>query len=342
MNKSSQDNLTTLRSNSGVFLALDIGGTKIAGGIVTADGGLLYRATVPTEAAQGSDRIIVNASKLARELLQSHQEVSQIPVVALGVGSVGQIDFASGRIVLATSALPGWAGTCLKSALGAELGLPTFVENDANAAAYGEYRAGAARGYRHVVCLTLGTGIGGGVITDGELLRGATGGAAELGHVAVELGGELCPCGRRGCLEAYSSGSALLRYAKTRLESLPAGTASVLAGHPSLTGAVIFDAAASGDNLARDIVERFCRYLANGLVSFQFAFDPECFVLGGGVSSVGESLLEGIRCALPEQDRHIRLLLASLGNDAGLIGAALLARDSLERSATSGVIRLVE
>jgi len=180
-----------------------------------------------------------------------------------------------------------------------------------------------------VVCLTLGTGIGGGVITDGKLLRGATGGAAELGHVAVELEGELCPCGRRGCLEAYSSGSALLRYAKNQLARLPAGTASVLAGHPSLTGAVIFDAAASGDSLARDIVERFCRYLAKGLVSFQLAFDPECFVLGGGVSSVGELLLEGIRRALPEQDRHIRLLLASLGNDAGLIGAALLARDSL-------------
>ena len=146
MNKSSQENLTTLPSNSGVFLALDIGGTKIAGGIVTADGGLLHRATVPTEAAHGSDRIIANASKLARDLLQSHQQVSPVPVVALGVGSVGQIDFASGRVVLATSALPGWAGTCLRSAFGAELGLPTFVENDANAAAYGEYRVGAARG----------------------------------------------------------------------------------------------------------------------------------------------------------------------------------------------------
>jgi glucokinase len=329
MNETSQDNLANLTSGVGVFLALDIGGTKIAGGIVNAEGGLLKRATVPTEAAQGPDRIIANASKLARDLLQSHQEVSPIPVVALGVGSVGQIDFASGRVVLATSALPGWAGTCLKSALGAELGLPTFVENDANAAAYGEYRAGAARGYRHVVCLTLGTGIGGGVIADGELLRGATGGAAELGHVAVELNGELCPCGRRGCLEAYSSGSALLRYANDRLASLQAGPPSELAGYPSLTGGIVFDAAARGDQLAQDIVERFCRYLGAGLVSFQFAFDPECFVLGGGVSSVGELLLEGIRRALPEQDRHIRLLLASLGNDAGLIGAALLARDSL-------------
>jgi glucokinase len=330
MNKTSQDNSTTLRSDSGVFLALDIGGTKIAGGIVDAEGALLQRATVPTEAPHGSARIIANALKLARDLLQSHQQISPIPVVALGVGSVGQIDFAAGRVVLATSALPGWAGTCLKSALGSELGLPTFVENDANAAAYGEYRAGAARGYRHVVCLTLGTGIGGGVIADGQLLRGATGGAAELGHVAVELDGDPCPCGHRGCLEAYSSGSALLRYAKNRLESLPAGAASVLASHPSLTGPIIFNAAVhGGDRLAQDIVERFCRYLANGLVSFQFAFDPECIVLGGGVSSVGELLLHGIRRALPEQDRHIRLLLASLGNDAGLIGAALLARDSL-------------
>lgn len=316
-------------SGTSVFLALDIGGTKIAGGIVNAEGGLLQRATVPTEAAQGSDHILANASKLARNLLQSHQQVSPVPVVALGVGSVGQIDFASGRVVQATSALPGWAGTWLKTALGAQIGLPTFVENDANAAAYGEYRAGAARGYRHVVCLTLGTGIGGGVIADGQLLRGATGGAAELGHVAVELDGELCPCGRTGCLEAYSSGSALLRYARNRLESLPAGTVSELADHPNLTGPVIFAAAARGDGLAQDVVARFCRYLAKGLVSFQFAFDPECFVLGGGVSSVGELLLEAIRRALPEQDGHIRLLLASLGNDAGLIGAGLLARDSL-------------
>lgn len=317
------------RRESGVFLALDIGGTKIAGGIVNADGVLLQRATISTEAAQGADHVIANASKLARTLLRSHHEVSGLPVLALGVGSVGQMDFASGRVALATSALPGWAGTCLNSAFSAELGLPTFVENDANAAAYGEYRVGVARGYRHVVCLTLGTGIGGGVIADGQLLRGATGGAAELGHVAVELDGELCPCGRRGCLEAYSSGSALLRYTKTCLESSQAGTTSELASQPNLTGPVIFDAAARGDRLAQDVVKRFCRYLAKGLVSFQFAFDPECFVLGGGVSSVGELLLEGIRRALPEQDRHIRLLLASLGNDAGLIGAALLARDSL-------------
>ena len=329
MTKTSQDHLATLPSDSSVFLALDIGGTKIAGGIVNTDGRLLQRATVPTEAACGSDRIISNASKLARDLVQSHLQVSQIPVVALGVGSVGQIDFASGSVVVATSALPGWAGTCLRSAFGAELGLPTFVENDANAAAYGEYRAGAARGYRNVVCLTLGTGIGGGVIADGQLLRGATGGAAELGHVAVKLDGDLCPCGRRGCLEAYSSGSALLRYAMKRLESPPAGTASALAGHSSLAGPIIFDAAAQGDRLAQEIVERFCRYLATGLVSFQCAFDPECIVLGGGVSSIGEFLLGTIRQALPEQDRHIRLLLASLGNDAGLIGAALLARDSL-------------
>jgi glucokinase len=331
MNNTSEQNLPNRQSASGVFLSLDIGGTKIAGGIVDAEGALCQRGTVPTEAEQGAERIIANASKLARELLHCHQQTSSEPVLALGVGSVGQMDFASGRVVLATSAMPGWAGTRLKSAFSAALGLPTFVENDANAAAYGEYRAGAARGYRHVMCLTLGTGIGGGVIADGQLLRGATGGAAELGHVAVELDGELCPCGRRGCLEAYSSGSALLRYTKTCLESLPPGTTSELAGHPDLTGLVVFDAAARGDRLAQDSVERFCRYLAKGLISFQFAFDPECFVLGGGVSAVGEFLLEGIRRALPEEDRHIRPLLASLGNDAGLIGAALLARDSLPR-----------
>jgi glucokinase len=239
MNQTSQDNLPAAPPVSAAFLALDIGGTKIAGGIVNAEGGLLRRATVPTDAALGSHHVVANAAKLAKELLRSHQQVSAVPVLALGVGSVGQIDYASGRVVLATSALPGWAGTCLKSALSAELGLPTFVENDANAAAYGEYRAGAARGYRHVVCLTLGTGIGGGVIADGQLLRGATGGAAELGHVAVELDGELCPCGRYGCLEAYSSGSALLRYVRSRRESVPGGTASELTSHPNLTGPVI-------------------------------------------------------------------------------------------------------
>ncbi len=251
---------------------MDIGGTKIAGGIVNAEGALLRRAAVPTEAAQGSEQIIANALRLSKDLLDSHRQVSRIPVLALGVGSVGQIDYASGRVVFATSTLPGWAGTCLKSTLSAELGLSTFVENDANAAAYGEYRAGAARGYRHVVCLTLGTGIGGGVIADGQLLRGATGGAAELGHVAVEMNGDPCPCGRRGCLEAYSSGSALLRNAKNRLDSLPKGTRSVLSGQPTLTGPVIFEAAASGDSLAQDVVERYCRYLAKGLTLLSICF----------------------------------------------------------------------
>jgi glucokinase len=165
--QTSKARLSEASPPSGVFLALDIGGTKIAGGIVDADGALLQRRAVPTEAAQGSEQIVANALRLSKELLHSHGQVSQIPVLALGVGSVGQIDYPSGRVVLATASLPGWAGTCLKDALGAELGLSTFVENDANAAAYGEYRVGAAHGYRHVVCLTLGTGIGGGVIVDG-------------------------------------------------------------------------------------------------------------------------------------------------------------------------------
>jgi len=316
---------------SGAFLALDIGGTKIAGGILGGDGRILSEKTIPTEAARGSGQVIRNGLQLAQELIKGYGNNSTAELAAVGIGSAGQIHFETGEIVDATSVIPGWKGTNLKRAFESNLNLPVFVENDANAAAYGEYCVGAARGFRNVVCLTLGTGIGGGVIIDGQLLRGATGAATELGHITLEIDGEPCPCGRAGCLEAYSSGSAMLRFAEKVLRQLPPGARSELVNLESskLNANSIFEACSRHDIAAVQIVNRVCRYLAKGLTSLQLIFDTECFVLAGGLSSVGAPLLEGIRAHLLEREQRLRIELALLGNQAGLIGAALLARDNL-------------
>jgi N-acetylmannosamine-6-phosphate 2-epimerase / N-acetylmannosamine kinase len=319
------------KKKSGVYLALDIGGTKIAGGILEGNGRILLQKTIPTEASRGAGQVITNGLQLAQELIKDYRNESATELAAIGVGSAGQIHFETGTIVDATSVIPGWKGTNLKRAFESNLNLPVFVENDANAAAYGEYCAGAARGFRNVVCLTLGTGIGGGVIIDGQLLRGSTGAATELGHITLEIDGEPCPCGRTGCLEAYSSGSAMLRFAEKVLRQLPPGTKSELVNLDSskLNANSIFEACSRRDTAAAQIVNRACRYLAKGLISLQLIFDTECFVLAGGLSNVGAPLLEGIRVHLLEKDQQLRIALASLGNQAGLIGAALLARDSL-------------
>jgi glucokinase len=163
------------------------------------------------------------------------------------------------------------------------------------------------------------------------LLRGSTGAATELGHITLEIDGEPCPCGRVGCLEAYSSGSAMLRFAEKVLRQLPPGAKSELLDLETseLNANSIFDACSRHDIAAVQIVNRVCRYLAKGLTSLQLIFDTECFILAGGLSSVGAPLLEGIRAHLFEKDQQLRIKLASLGNRAGMIGAALLARDSL-------------
>lgn len=301
-----------------VLLGIDIGGTKIAGGLVDAvTGRVLYQARIPTNAWEGGAAVLTRAVDFARKI---REEAGSIPApVAVGVGAGGQIDPDAGVVISATEVLPGWTGTPLRDAFEEELGLPTAVDNDVNALAMGECRWGAGRGLSHLLYLALGTGVGGAILSNGRLHHGVGGGGGELGHLIVEWDGARCPCGGRGCLEAYASGPALVRLFRE------AG------GDPALDGPAIAERARTeeGDSVARGAVEQAGRMLGRGLVSLANIFAPESIVVGGGLADMGEMLLAPARAVLQEHGlpgvRQTPVILAVLGVDAPLVGAASLA-----------------
>jgi glucokinase len=230
-----------------------------------------------------------------------------------------------------------WRDEPLGARVAEKLKIPVVVENDANAAAWGEFAFGAAKDVEHMLCLTIGTGIGGGVVIDGELLRGAHGVAAELGHMRVVPGGHRCGCGARGCLEQYASGRALVREGRAQAESGSLAAMQMLSvcgiSDPAeLTGPMITSAAAGGDPCAVELLEDLGRWLGEGLASLATMFDPTTIVIGGGVSAAKDLLMKSAQVAfeknLPAKANrpHPTFGLAELGNDAGLIGAADLAR----------------
>jgi len=242
-------------------------------------------------------------------------------------------------IVYASPNLPGWENIPLRARFSAATGLPVTLDNDANVAAYGEFIAGAGKGTRDMVMLTLGTGIGGGIILNGRLHRGAFDNAAEIGHTIAVANGRPCPCGQRGCLERYGSANAV---AERFVEALEAGEdsplkASVEAGE-TLTAVDVERAAQAGDALAVRIWDETCLYLALACIDIQHTLNPECVVLGGGLIGAGDQLLKPVRGHFQQQSwqlakDHPRIELATLGNDAGIIGAAALARSESESRA---------
>jgi glucokinase len=264
----------------------------------------------------------------------SAADLSKADVVAIGYGTPGPMSHEEG-IVYASPNLPGWENIPLRAKFSAATGLPVTLDNDANVAAYGEFIAGAGKGTRDMVMLTLGTGIGGGIVIDGQLQRGAFDNAAEIGHTIAVPNGRACPCGQRGCLERYSSANAV---AERFVEALKAGEQSSLKAHVDsgepLTSVHVGQAAEAGDALAARIWDETCLYLALACVNIQHMLNPECVVLGGGLIGAGEQLLRPIREHFERQvwtvaEDFPRIELATLGDDAGVIGAATLAR--LER-----------
>lgn len=297
-------------------LGIDIGGTNTVFAYLSPDGRLHQRTVLPTRAHEGGERLMARICDHARSML----EQAPGPVTGIGVGSAGQIDPASGSCRFANSNLPGWTGMPIRQRLQAATGLPVWVDNDANVAALGEQRFAGA-GVQDLVCITLGTGVGGGIISGGQVLKGAAGVAGELGHMIVRAGGDLCSCGMEGCLEAYVSATAIVRRTKVVLERFPK---SGLHGQ-EVTARAVFMAAAEGDTLAEHIVADTAWYLAVGCASVINLLDPELILIGGGVSQAGESFLNQVRSRLqawPLGHRRTRLALCQLGDDAGVIGAA--------------------
>jgi len=304
-------------------VGIDIGGTKIAGGVVDTDGRILDHLRVATP--PDTDALAQAVADMVAELASRHD------VHAVGVAAAGYIDRT--RSIMLHAPNIDWHNEPLREQFEALIGRPVTLENDANAAGWGEYRFGAGRGSTDMVMVTLGTGVGGAVITDGNLLIGANGSAAELGHVRFVRGGRPCGCGQSGCLEQYASGRALQR----ELSDIAGdgGIGKRVAAHRNDAGivpgadlALLLD---EGDEGALEAVRRVATALGEACGAFQAVLDPDLFVIGGGVAELGDALLEPTRLAydtsLPGFGERpaARFVTASLGNDAGLVGVADLA-----------------
>lgn len=311
-------------------IGVDVGGTKVAAGVVDGAGRILARSKRETP-ARDPEAVEETLTAVVTELTKDHA------VAAVGIGAAGFVDETASVVLFAPHLA--WRNERLSDAVEKRVGLPVVVENDANAAAWAETRFGAARGETHVVCVTLGTGIGGGVVIDGRIYRGRFGVAGEFGHMRVVPNGVRCACGNKGCWEMYASGNALVREARDLVQSgspLAARLAELCDGDPQrLTGPLVTRAALEGDAAAIELFEELARWLGEGLASVVCAFDPGVVVLGGGVSEVAEELLlsptrDAFRRSLSGRGYRPEAAIraARLGNEAGLIGAADLARRS--------------
>ena len=307
------------------YVGVDLGGTNLKLGLVSAEGELLLRHSAATEADRGPDHVLARIAGAVRALCDA-APIGLADVSAVGLGAPGPVDWKAGVVVFAPN-LSGWRDVPARDRLHQNLGRPVVLENDANAAAYGEFRCGAGRDVRNLVLLTLGTGIGGGIVLDGRLFRGPTDTGAELGHMVIRHGGRRCGCGNRGCLEAYASATAVVARMG---EALQAGERSRLADSADLTCEDIFAAAEAGDDLARRIVEETADYLATGITSILHILNPEMVVLTGGMMGAGDEFLNEIRrrvrqSAFERASSACEICWSTLGGDAGILGAALAA-----------------
>lgn len=317
-------------------IGIDIGGTKVAGGLVDVDGNITQRARRDTPHRSKSPSVVEDTIvEVVAELLQI---VGSGTVAAVGIGAAGFV--AADRATVVFAPHLSWRHEPLQEALQKRIAMPIFVDNDANAAVWAEWKFGAAQGETHLMMITLGTGIGGGILINGEVQRGRFGIAGEFGHMQIVPGGHRCECGNRGCWEQYASGNALVREARS-LFSASSPIASDLfdraEGIPgNLTGPLITQAAHDGDPTARELLAEIGNWLGLGIANLAAAFDPGVFVIGGGLSAAGDLLLDSARETFKRQltgrgyRPEARIVAAELGNDAGLIGAADLARSGVQ------------
>ena len=314
-------------------IGIDLGGTNIAAGLVDENYKIIAKASVPTAPERGAEAIVADMALLCRKLCTSNNiELSDI--ASVGIASPGAIDSAEGKVKYANN-LP-FSNLPITAMLAEQIGIKDVrVENDANAAAWGEAVAGAAKGAKNSVMITLGTGVGGGIIIDGKVYSGFNGIAGELGHVVIEYNGRRCSCGRRGCWEAYSSATGLINMTKEKLsECENTGRKTIMTElvrqKGKVSGLTAFDAMRHGDEAGKEVVDMYLGYLACGLANMVNIFQPEVISIGGGVSNEGQSLVDAIVPLIRKEQYGGSLTpltdirIAKLGNDAGIIGAALL------------------
>lgn len=303
------------------IIGIDLGGTKISGAISDKDGRILKITTIETLAAQGPAVVIGRIKDVIRGLMK-YAKVTSEEVTGIGIGSPGPLDPKKGIIVDAAN-LPGFVNMPLVAPIEDEFKIKTYIENDANATALGELWFGAGRGCKNFVYITVSTGVGCGIIINGDIYQGHTYNAGEVGHTTVEPDGPKCNCGNYGCLEALASGPAIARIAKERMAK---GEDSMLKSCVKVTAKEVFDAAAKGDKLSGEVVNYCMNYLGIGMANVVALLDPEKIIIGGGVSKAGAVVFDTVRKTIDKRcfkimAQGVKVVPAELGTDAGVVGA---------------------
>jgi len=312
------------------YAGIDIGATNIKFGLVDGAGQILYREQKPAMVEKGAKPLLHLITNIAENLLLRAAE-EELQINWLGVGSPGVVDNLTGVIKDRCPNIPGWEGTELGAYLKEHLNTDVYIDNDANAMALGELRFGAGRRFNSAICITVGSGIGGGIIIDRQLWRGSTFSAGEIGHIVIDFNGPQCRCGNWGCLEVFCSSSALIERAKNKFKN---GLSEILndvldGSEENLNVKKLFAAAKKGDEMALKAIEETATILGAGLSGVVNLFNPEALILGGGIVDGGAGFIEAVgaevrRRAYPKSVENLRILKAELGNDAGFIGAGLL------------------
>jgi len=305
-------------------IGVDLGGTNIAVGLVNERHEMIAYTSVPTGAKRPAAPIVADLCDAVDTVLQK-AGIRADDCEGIGVGAPGTCDVQRGIVIRSYSL--SWENVPLCAMMKERFSLPIRLDNDANCAALAEVKAGAAVGYDNVVLVTLGTGIGTGIVIHGGIYSGLKGNGTEMGHVMLNMDGELCTCGRRGCWDAYASATALIMQAKRAAASRPE---SVLNRIDNITGQAVFEAADQGDVTAKFVISQYCEYLAIGISNIVNALAPDMILVGGGISRQGDRILDPVReyvrkyCFDTREDALPMIQVASMGNDAGIIGAAAL------------------
>ena len=313
-----------------IAIGIDLGGTKISTALLNDTEEIIAHDYRLTHAADGQEAVIERMLDSARRVM--HQaEVTASQIAAIGIGAPGPLDIQAG-VVVAPPNLPGWDHVPLKQLVEEGLEIRTYLENDANAAALGEHRFGAGRGMEHMIYVTVSTGIGGGLILDGKLYHGDSGGAGEIGHITVAPNGPPCGCGNYGCLEALASGTAIARTARERVaQGAPTLIASLAEDDPQrITAKLVAEAAGQGDKIAEEILAQAMNYLGIGMANLVNLFNPQLIVIGGGLTNIGQGLFETVRRVIDQRAfrasaQAVQVAPAELGDNVGVLGAAAVA-----------------
>ena len=313
------------------YVGIDLGGTNIVAGVVDENYNIIHKASVKTNRPRPEKEIADDMAKVALQAI-AEANLTIDDVEWIGIGTPGIANSKDG--IIEYSCNLGFDNTPMVKYIQEHINKPVYVENDANAAAYGEYVAGAGKGHNSLVCITLGTGVGGGVVTDGKILTGFNYAGAELGHTVIEVDGVQCSCGRKGCFEAYSSATGLIRMTKEAMEKDKNSSMwdLVRERNNKVSARISYDAMRLGDKSATEVVDKFTKYLAVGLTNVINIFQPEVICIGGGVCNEGDALLNPVKEIVAKEvytrnsPKNTEIVIAKLGNDAGIIGAAFLGR----------------